>query len=130
MPQWVKVLAGCLALIIGGSATPLIICSLNPPSPSSGERQQQHHNTAPQKHTDGDDTKSNSDNAPIGIEHVYTKNNDQVATKREPEGDWYANPDWWVATFTGLLFGATAGLWAATWSLYRTTRKAVIEGQQ
>jgi hypothetical protein len=83
MPEWVKVLAGSLTLMIGASAL------VN-----------------------------------------QTESQDSVGDKTRAESQWYASPDWWTAGFTGALFIATTGLWIFTALLWRTTRQAVIDGEQ
>src|SRR5579862_4069769 len=121
-----RLLALALVVLVLSAAT----CSKSqPPSPSNGEPKAEHEGTAANKHSD---TQTGQPNAspPITINIYQSPSEYHIATETKGEGHWYTSAEWWTAGFTGLLFVATTGLWIFTALLWRTTRRAVIDGQQ
>ena len=99
----------------------------DPPGPSGGNTQGEHKAAPAEKHGDSNYTINTAPNAPILVKIQHTQEHGPVSAKTESERSWYATPDWWVAGFTGLLFGATAGLWIFTALLWGTTKQAVTD---
>lgn len=98
--------------------------TLNPPVPSDGKGEGHHQKATTQKHQSGHTAyHSGQLFRPQSIVAEQAKSQDAVAPKTENKSYWYANPDWWVAWFTGLLFLATAGLWWFTALMWNETRK-------
>ena len=136
IPELVKVLAGCLALMIGASTPTLIVTAalqpcgialLNPPTPRSGVAERQHQSAATDEHQNAQSTQQTSDNA-LSTQNAHDEH--PISPKSENEGGWYTNPDWWVAGFTGALFVATTGLWIITGFLWASARQAIIDGEK
>ena len=136
MREWAKVVLGVLALSVGAGAPTLIveamrpgsIAALYPPTPRSGESQREHESYSAQHHADPQDTQNNAAQGPL----IRTQQSpgQHAATPQPEEKSHWNTPEGWTAGFTGALFIATAGLWFFTALLWRTTRSAVIEGQQ
>lgn len=93
------------------------------PPPSRGDAQTEHQKYAQEKGHNGDDNERGTAKAPLIIQIQQPESQQEVATETEEQGGWYANPDWWVAAFTGALFIVTAGLWIFTALLWDSTRK-------
>jgi hypothetical protein len=102
---------------------------LNPPAPSGGNPQTQQQAAPAQERQDTGANKRGTEFAPLVVQIAQPEGHEAIATKSEGEPQGYANPDWWVAGFTGALFVATAGLWFVTWRLWDSTRKLVGEEQ-
>lgn len=94
------------------------------PAPSGGDAEANHQADAGQSQDAAQGLKAEPKTAPPLLD-VDAENEDGVAPDGKGEGHWYANADWWVAGFTGALFGATLGLWIFTWLLWGATKKAV-----
>ena len=103
---------------------------LNPPSPSARKSQQHHQGSATNEHQQGDGTGKPPDNPSPVVPNNQSPNQNPVASKPKDQSGWYADPNWWVAVFTGLLFIATAGLWVFTALLWLATRKAVRDAKE
>lgn len=103
---------------------------LDRPAPSGGNTPAEHQAAPTQEsqHTSGDERGTKI--APLVVEIDQSEGHEAIATKSQGEGEWYALPDWWVAGFTGALFIATAGLWVATFLLWRSTNKAVVDASK
>jgi hypothetical protein len=135
MPEWAKVLIGSLALIFGASMPTAIVAILNPtslialnqPAPSGRDAQGQHQAHSANEHHDTRAAQQPPPHAPLTQQ---TDDHSSISAKSKEEGQWYASPDWWTAGFTGALVFVTAGLWFFTALLWRTTRRAVIDGEQ
>jgi hypothetical protein len=115
MPEWAKVLAGCLALMLGASGPPIILEASRPGTLWQLDQPTDNHTIAAQPSIASDDA---------GYDHRPTSPNSEEAS------DWYTKPDWWIAGFTAALFFATTGLWVFTWLLWQSTRRAVIDGEK
>jgi hypothetical protein len=103
--------------------------TLRGPVPS-GWKSHAHQNEATSD--EHENTKKPEISAPVGIGGVVAaaKEHRDISAQPENEGEWYTRPDWWIAICTGLLVAATAGLWTATWLLYRKTSEAVADGEK
>jgi hypothetical protein len=120
MRECVKVVLGVLALTVGASAPTLIIEALRPGGimalhrPFSGNEDTHHSNRQPAQDGSGDKFS--------GAQIPQSKSEQTINANPKHEGEWYANPDWWVAGFTAALWFFTALLWLAT-------RRTVVEAQ-
>jgi hypothetical protein len=116
-----------LAVILLIAAAPT---SSERPSPSGGNAQTVHKaNTAQEGQNSGTD-QPGTKATPLVIQIDQSKGHEAIATEAKEEGHWYALPDWWVAGFTGALFMVTVGLWVATFLLWRSTNKAVVDASK
>jgi hypothetical protein len=97
-----------------------------PPSPGDRQTQGQHQAAAAQEHSGAQAAQSNPQH-PAPLCQKQPVDQCPVAPKPQPEGGWYASPDWWVAGFTGALFIATLGLWIFTGLMWWATRLAVAD---
>jgi hypothetical protein len=114
------------ALTTGAVAEPT---SQQPP-PGGGKSQVEHKAAASEEHQDSEGTKQHPSAPAIITPIEQSPRENMAAPQSKEEGNWYARPDWWVAGFTGLLFLATAGLWLFTGLLWRTTTRAVADGEK
>lgn len=80
------------------------------PAPSDEDTHAQHQSSSTDKHSDAIDQKQLSNDRPSSVNQKSALNQNYDSTKPNEEGIWYADPDWWVAGFTGALFVATVGL--------------------
>jgi hypothetical protein len=113
-----------LRLLAAASAI-LIIGASDPPSPGSGEAQSQHETDPAEKHSNPQPDQPGTPNLPFIVQIQDTPSQHSIAAKPENNSQWYANPDWWVAGFTGALVVATSGLWIFTAFLWGSTRRLV-----
>lgn len=108
----------------------LIVAASNPPSPSGRGTQAEQQSGSSHEHTGGQDTQPPATLQLSPQLLVDTPSHDEVSSKTEEHGHGYTNPDWWVAGGTIALVIVTTGLWVATWRVYRTTAKAVFDGEK
>ena len=102
---------------------------LNPPSPGMGESQQNHQPSAAKEHQQGDGASTPPHNLSSVVPNNQSPNQNAVASKPKDQSGWYADPNWWVAGFTGALVVVTGGLWLFTALLWRETRNAVQDAK-
>lgn len=134
MRDGVKVLAGCLALMIGAAAPTGIIAFVSPgslilsnsPPPSSGERHGIQQSRPSSEHRDTQPAEQAPENSPIT---QHPRDDSTIRAKAQGESQWNT-PEGWTAIFTGLLFIATTGLWIFTWLLWASTRKAIRDEEK
>ena len=134
MPDWLR--SGCaivfLVCVPPAAATYLVIefghPGLDRPSPG-GVRQRQHEGYATEYHDDSRAGQNNAQSVPF-VQDQQAQDQNPVASKAKNEGNWYANPDWWVAGFTCALFIATSALWAFTALLWLSTKKLVMDEEK
>src|SRR5438477_6450599 len=97
MPAWAKIVAGCLALMIGASAPPLILLLLNPPSPSSRESRYERYSAAEQEHRDGDAAQRDAQGSSSGIPSQQPQHQDAIAAQAKHKSEGDSGAEWWVA---------------------------------
>jgi hypothetical protein len=130
MPDWAKIVAGCLALMIGASAPSLLLLGLHSPIPSRGESRYERNAAAEHEHRDGEAAQHDTQNAtaPLPTQQAPDQHPVTAEPKHKSEGD--SGAEWWVSFWTFWLFIATTGLWFFTGLMWLATRRAVNEGQQ
>lgn len=129
MREWLKVLLGVTALTIGASAPSLLLESYRPGTlwslgPARGIRKP--HNLLEETNTPADRNTTYFGKrlqAPTLDEAGQSDSAVRAELKGQPR--WYADPNWWVAGFTGCLSLVTGLLWIFTWLLWNSTRRAV-----
>ena len=113
------------------SPTHMSVDGSQPPPPGRGYAQTEQQSASSNEHHNGDDDKRVAQYTPFVVINLNNSTvHDEVGTKANEESGWYTRPDWWVAFFTGMLFLATVGLWIFTALLWRTTRRAVVDGEK
>lgn len=119
--RWAAVLAVFVALTCSAPA----VAASQPPSPSSGNAQREHKPATTNRRQGGQDhIGAPPPSSPI-VQIQRTKNENSIAAEPHDESHWYANPDWWIAGFTGALFLATTGLWVFTGLMWQSTVRAL-----
>lgn len=106
------------------------VAPLNGPAPGGGDAQAEQKAATSQERQNSSANERGTEASPLVVEMAQPEGHEAIATKAEGEPKGYANPDWWVAGFTGALFLATAGLWCVTWLLWRSTKNLVREEQK
>jgi hypothetical protein len=130
VPEWAKIVADCLALVIGASAPSLILVWLNPPSPASGESRYERNSSAEHEHRNGEAAQRKTQEPSPGIPAQEPQHQKAVGTQTKHKSEGDSGAEWWLAFWTFWLFIATTGLWFFTGLMWLATRRAVSEGQQ
>lgn len=123
-------LPAIVVIALMGAMLYALHADLDGPAPARDIGKREHESERAEHHQPASNLESYSAAVPPDI---ASDSHGNVGTKTDSNGEQYAifgwSAEWWTAAFTGALFLVTAGLWGATWFLYLTTRKAVVEGQ-
>ncbi len=100
-----------------------------PPSASGGNTQGEHQPSTDQDRSEGP-TAQNMRKPPPTFIGGRTTDKPKIAAQPQEQREWYADPNWWVAGFTGALFLATSGLWGVTGLMWCATRRVLIDNRR